>query len=113
MTAACRGSTLPESRAQRTAPRRPPASPARGSRTTISYTGAMRSVADLLRQADREAVAELSPEARIALALELGDADLETLQHARGIDRAEAVRVFQRQRQAGRTLSACMRAVIG
>jgi hypothetical protein len=73
----------------------------------------MRSVADDLRRADREAAARLSPGQRIALALALGDADLDALQHARGIDRADAIRVFERQRQVGRTPSACMTAVIG
>jgi hypothetical protein len=75
--------------------------------------GTMRSVVDDLRRADLEAAARLSAEQRVALALALGDADLEALQHARGIDRAAAIRVFERQRQAGRTPSACMRAVIG
>jgi hypothetical protein len=73
----------------------------------------MRSVADDLRRTDREAMARLSIEERIMLALALGDADLDTLQRARGIDRAEAVRVVERQRQSGRNPSACMRAVIG
>lgn len=73
----------------------------------------MRSVADDLKQADREAMARLSVEERIALALSLGDSDLDALQHARGIGRAAAVRVFERQRQTGRTPSACMLAVIG
>jgi len=73
----------------------------------------MRSVADDLKQADREAIARLSVEKRIELALALGDGDLDALQQAKGIDRAAAIRVFERQRQAGRTPSACMRAVIG
>jgi hypothetical protein len=73
----------------------------------------MRSVADDLRRVDFEALARLSIGERIVLALALGDADLETLQHARGIDRAAAIRVFEQQRQAGRTHSACMSAVIG
>ena len=37
----------------------------------------MRSVADDLKRLDREAAARLSAEQRVALALELGDADLE------------------------------------
>jgi len=73
----------------------------------------MRSVADDLKHADRQAMARLSIEERITLALALGDADLDALQRARGIDRAEAVRVVERQRQSGRHPSACMRAVIG
>jgi hypothetical protein len=73
----------------------------------------MRSVADDLRHADREAMARLTIEERIMLALALGDADLDALQQARSIDRAAAVRVVERQRQSGRNPSACMRAVIG
>jgi hypothetical protein len=73
----------------------------------------MRSVADDLRHADLEAVARLSIEERIMLALALGDADLDALQHARGIDRAAAIRLVERQRQSGRNPSACMRAMIG
>jgi hypothetical protein len=73
----------------------------------------MRSVADDVKRAHREEVSRLSAEQRIELALALGDADLEALQHARGIDRATAVRALRRQRQAGRTPSACMTAVIG
>jgi hypothetical protein len=73
----------------------------------------MRSVADDVKRAHREEVARLSVEARIELALALGDADLEALQLARGIDRAAAQRAIKRQRQTGRTASACMNAIIG
>jgi hypothetical protein len=82
-------------------------------RAVSPILGPMRSVADDLKKGDRETAARLSAEQRVALALALGDADLDALQHARGIDRAAAIRVFERQRQAGRTPSACMRAVIG
>jgi len=73
----------------------------------------MRSVADDLKRSHREEVRKLSAEQRIELALALGDADLAALQAARGIDRAAAVRLVKRQRQAGRTRSACMTAAIG
>jgi hypothetical protein len=72
----------------------------------------MASVADELRRIDREALARLSGEERIALALALGDTDVEALQQARGIDRETAVRVIRRQRQAGRQPSACMSALL-
>jgi hypothetical protein len=73
----------------------------------------MRSVADDLRQRDREAVLKLSPEERIALALRLGDEDLELFCRAQGLDRSEAIRVLQRRRQAGRRPSRCMTEIIG
>lgn len=72
----------------------------------------MASVADGLRCADRATVARLSDDERIALALTLGDADVEALQQARGIDREAAVRLIRRQRQAGRQPSACMSALL-
>ncbi len=69
-------------------------------------------MADTLRKADREAVARLSGEERIALALALGDADVEALMHARGIDRGAAMRLIRLQRQAGRRPSGCMSALL-
>jgi hypothetical protein len=73
----------------------------------------MRSVADDLRQRDREAVLALSPEERIDLALRLGDEDLELFCRIQGLDRREAIRVLQRRRQAGRRPSQCMTEIIG
>jgi len=65
----------------------------------------MRSVADGLRAESRRKTASLSPAARIDLALRLGDADLDLLIRARGIPRAEAVRLLARSRQVGRAVS--------
>jgi hypothetical protein len=64
----------------------------------------MRSVADRLREEDRQALARLSPTARVALALALGERDLELFRHARRpvLSRAEAARLLERGRQAGR-----------
>jgi len=73
----------------------------------------MRSVADDLRRRDREAVLKLSPEERIALALRLGDEDLELFCRTQGLDRSEAIRILQRRRQAGRRPSRCMTEIIG
>jgi len=73
----------------------------------------MRSVADDLRRRDREAVLKLSPEERIALALRLGDEDLELFCRTQGLDRSEAIRILQRRRQAGRRYSRCMIEIIG
>ena len=77
------------------------------------YTSGMRSVADDLRQKDRAAVLKLTPEERIALALRLGERDLEIFCRAQGLDRKEAIRVLQRRRQAGRRPSRCMTEIIG
>ena len=73
----------------------------------------MRSVADDLRQKDREAVLKLSPEERIALALQLGERDLEIFCRIQGLDRETAIRLIQRRRQAGRLPSRCMTEIIG
>jgi hypothetical protein len=73
----------------------------------------MRSVADDLRQRDREAVLKLSPEERIALALQLGERDLEIFCRFQGLEREEALRILQRRRQAGRRYSRCMTEIIG
>jgi hypothetical protein len=53
----------------------------------------MRSVADDLRREDREAVMKLTPEERIALALKLGERDLELFCRAQGLDRETAIRL--------------------
>jgi hypothetical protein len=73
----------------------------------------MRSVADELRQWDREAVEALSIEERLELAFALGDEGVAAFCAARGISREEGIRLLQRQRQAGRTPSKCMSDLIG
>jgi hypothetical protein len=68
----------------------------------------VRSVADDLKQQDRERVAKLSPEERMRLALELGERDLALFCAAQGLDRAEGIREIRRRRQLGRLPSAVM-----
>lgn len=75
----------------------------------------MRSVADDLRREDRDALMKLSASDRVALALSLGERDLEAFAKAQQprLSREEAVRFVERQRQSARRPSACMRALIG
>lgn len=73
----------------------------------------MGSVADQLRQRDRQRVLEMPVEERIELALRLGEEALEAFAAAQGVDRATAVRLLQRRRQAGRRPSRCMEEIIG
>jgi hypothetical protein len=58
-------------------------------------------------------VAALTPSERVALALELGRRDLELFARARGLSIAEARRVQERARQAGRRLCRCIEDLIG
>jgi hypothetical protein len=71
----------------------------------------MRSVADDVKAAQRRALAALSAEERVRLALRLGARDLDSfrLAHEPPLDRAEAVRRLRLQRQQGRRVSACLR----
>ena len=50
-------------------------------------------------------MAALSPEARIALSLRLGETGLDVLRAARGLSRAEAVDLARTLRQRGRRAS--------
>jgi hypothetical protein len=62
----------------------------------------MRSVADELRDEARRRDEALSPEARIELALRLGDDDARALAVARGISVAAARAEIARSRRLGR-----------
>ena len=75
----------------------------------------MRSVADELRVEDRERVLAMTPAERVALALALGDRDLEIFRAAQqpGLSREEAARILDRQRHAGRGRSRCLEELIG
>ena len=75
----------------------------------------MKSVADLLRAEDRAAIEALSPGERVALALALGQRDLEAFRLAQEppLDPAEAARELERRRQAGRRSSRCVEELIG
>jgi hypothetical protein len=75
----------------------------------------MRSVADDLRDEDRRALLGLTADARVRLALELGDRGLDAfrLAHEPPLDRATAARVLARRRQASRRASRCVEEIIG
>ncbi|HET7343369.1 MAG TPA: hypothetical protein VFL90_18020 [Methylomirabilota bacterium] len=68
-------------------------------------------MADDVKVAQRRALAALSAEERVRLALRLGARDLETfrLAHDPPLDPAEATRRLRLQRQRGRRPSACLR----
>ncbi len=72
-------------------------------------------MADRLRLEDCEALLRLSPAERVALALALGERDLELFRAAAcpPLVRSEAARALDRQRQVGRRRSRCHEAVIG
>lgn len=65
----------------------------------------MGSVADKVRASDRQRALRLSPAARVAEALALGERDLQAYQIARGLDRATALRDLRRKRHLGRPRS--------
>lgn len=71
------------------------------------------SVADRLRQRDREEFLKLSPEERLQRSWEGAEIGLEAFRQAQGVDRRTAIRLLQRRRQAGRTPSKCMSEIIG
>jgi hypothetical protein len=68
----------------------------------VPYTAAMRSVADDLRRRTIADVLDLTPAARVELALALGDDDLDLFVRTSGLDRDEARRRLRAQRQVGR-----------
>lgn len=70
-------------------------------------------MADELKKREREAIAALSFEERVALSLSLGERELERLCQAQGLERREAIRLLERRRQAGRTPSKCIEDLIG
>jgi hypothetical protein len=73
----------------------------------------VRSIADELRERDREALAALTAAERVALALALGERDLQTCALARGIGAERARRVLRRNRCLGRRPSRCMDLING
>ena len=62
----------------------------------------MESVVDDHREEDRRAQAAMTVSERVALALDLGDQDLEIFRRAHGLSEDEAFRQLRRHRQAGR-----------
>lgn len=94
----------------------PPFSEGRGHGTTgsarqggiqLRYTAGMPSVADALRAQTAARLQAMSVAERIALALALGDQDLERFVRASGLPREEALRRLRAGRQRGRAHSRC------
>ncbi len=73
----------------------------------------MKSVADELRERDREAIRKLSFEERLELAFKLGEEDLALFCQHKGVDRETGIKLLQRRRQAGRRPSKCISDLIG
>ena len=69
------------------------------------YTAGMRSIAEQLSRDVRDAVARLSAEERIDLALRLGDEAVALYSAARGVDAVTARACLASLRQAGRRRS--------
>ena len=67
----------------------------------------MRSVADELREEDRQRLLAMTPWERMDLALRLGERDITLYSEAHGVSREEARDRLQRARHAGRRPSAC------
>jgi hypothetical protein len=65
----------------------------------------MRSVADDLRAESRRRAADLTPEARLRQALDLGDADVAALCEARQLSARDAKILIRRHRRVGRAAS--------
>lgn len=78
-----------------------------GSRVGPPYTSPMTSVADELREAQRQELRRMTVSERLALALRLGDDDLELFAKARNIDRESGSALLRRGRQNGRRPSRC------
>ena len=69
-------------------------------------------MSDDFRQEEREYLLALSPAERVALALRLGERDLQAFRRARGLGREEAIRELERQRQRGQRPSGCIESII-
>jgi hypothetical protein len=70
-------------------------------------------VAEELRRETEEAVRRMSVDDRVALAYRLGDEAIETFAAARGISRAEAQRLLQKEKRQGRRYSRCIEELDG
>jgi hypothetical protein len=68
----------------------------------------MPSVADDLRQRQRQELARLTPAERVALGLRLGRRDVETFAATRRLTVEEARKILRRRGQRGRRPSRCM-----
>lgn len=72
-----------------------------------------KSVVDEFTRHQRERIAAMTPDQRVALALSLGRRDLEAYAAAQGMTAAEARRDIERRRQRRRRPSRVMDAIIG
>jgi hypothetical protein len=68
----------------------------------------MRSVADRLREEQREELRRMSVSERVALAFRLGEDDVSLLAAAQRIDRSTAAKIFRRNRSRSRRPSRCL-----
>jgi hypothetical protein len=75
----------------------------------------MSRVVDRLRHEDRDAERSLTPAQRLKLALALGVRDLESfrLAHEPALQPADAIRILERRRQAGRRACRAIEELIG
>jgi len=73
----------------------------------------MTTVAERMRQEDRERLQRMTPAERVAEALALGRAAVEAYAHAHGVEVAEARRRLERAGQAGRRPSKVMQGIVG
>jgi hypothetical protein len=71
------------------------------------------SVANLLKQHDRDRLARMTPDERVQEALALGQRDIAAYAAAHGLDHLEARRQLERAAQAGRRYSRVMLETIG
>ena len=67
----------------------------------------MHSVADDLRQEQRERIARMTPAERFALSERLGEEGLAELMSANGLTRTDALKAIRRSRRIGRKPSRC------
>jgi hypothetical protein len=68
----------------------------------------MRSVADQLREEQREEIRRMTPSERLELSLRLGDEDLAVFGASRELDRDSAAALLRRARRSGRRPSGCL-----
>jgi hypothetical protein len=65
-------------------------------------------VAEAVRQEQIEEIRQMTPDERVALALHLGDRDLQIYMSVQGIDIDTAVTTIRQSHQVGRRFSRCM-----
>jgi hypothetical protein len=73
----------------------------------------MKSVADALPASLRERVMAMTPDERVTLTARLAEADLDIFCAARGMARAEARQLLERQRESRRRTSCAARGGAG